>query len=67
MTNPAYVLGHSSFELERLARQDRLIGPMTREYFQEAGIAQDMRVLDVGSGTASHPAEGWEHHVLGTN
>ena len=41
MTKPAYVLGHSSFELERLARQDRLIGPMTREYFQEAGIAQD--------------------------
>ncbi len=53
MTNPAYVLGHSSFELERLARQDRLIGPMTREYFQEAGVAQGMRVLDVGSGTGS--------------
>jgi SAM-dependent methyltransferase len=53
MTNPAYVLGHSSFELERLTRQDRLIGPITREYFREAGIAQGMRVLDVGSGTGS--------------
>jgi hypothetical protein len=26
MTNPDYVLGHSTFELERLARQERLIG-----------------------------------------
>src|SRR5215470_9986971 len=51
MTNPAYVLGHSAFELERLDRQERLIGPSTREYFQAAGIAPGMRVLDVGSGT----------------
>jgi SAM-dependent methyltransferase len=51
MTNPAYVLGHSAFELERLARQERLIGPSTRQYFQAAGIAPGMRVLDVGSGT----------------
>ena len=51
MTNPAYVLGHSAFELERLARQERLIGPVTRNYFQAAGIAPGMRVLDVGSGT----------------
>jgi hypothetical protein len=26
-----YVLGHSAFELERLARQERLIGPITRD------------------------------------
>lgn len=51
MTNPAYVLGHSAFELERLARQERLIGPATRDYFQAAGLAPGMRVLDVGSGT----------------
>jgi ubiquinone/menaquinone biosynthesis C-methylase UbiE len=51
MSNPAYVLGHSPFELERLARQERLIGPATRQYFQAAGIAPGMRVLDVGSGT----------------
>src|SRR4030095_16923311 len=49
--NPAYVLGHSAFELERLARQERLIGLATRDYFQSAGIAPGMRVLDVGSGT----------------
>jgi ubiquinone/menaquinone biosynthesis C-methylase UbiE len=51
MENPAYLLGHSEFELERLARQERLIGKATREYFQSAGIASGMRVLDVGSGT----------------
>jgi SAM-dependent methyltransferase len=51
MANPAYVLGHSAFELERLARQERLIGPATRDYFQAAGIVSGMRVLDVGSGT----------------
>ena len=45
------MLGHSAFELERLARQERLIGSMTRDYFVEAGIAPGMRVLDVGSGT----------------
>ena len=53
MANPAYVLGHSPFELERLARQDRLIGPTTRAYFRAAGIAPGMRVLDVGSGTGA--------------
>jgi len=51
MNSPAYVLGHSQFELERLARQERLIGPATRRYFQAAGLAPGMRVLDVGSGT----------------
>ena len=51
MINPAYVLGHSEFELERLARQERLIGKATREYFQSAGMVSGMRVLDVGSGT----------------
>ena len=53
MTNPAYVLGHSEFELGRLARQERLIGHVTREYLQSAGISPGMRVLDVGSGTGS--------------
>src|SRR5215475_9988384 len=51
MANPAYVLGHSAFELERLARQERLIGPATRDYFEAAGVVPGMRVLDVGSGT----------------
>jgi len=51
MKDPAYVLGHSEFELQRLERQERLIGPSTREYLQGAGIGPGMRVLDVGSGT----------------
>jgi ubiquinone/menaquinone biosynthesis C-methylase UbiE len=72
MTNPAYVLGHSSFELQRLARQERLIGGITREYFHSAGIMPGMRVLDVGSGTgavAFHAAElvGPSGEVIGTD
>jgi len=46
----AYALGHSDRELERLALQARLIGPMTRRFFRDAGIVPGMRVLDVGSG-----------------
>jgi SAM-dependent methyltransferase len=49
--NSEYVLGHSDFELKRLARQARLLEPATRECFQAAGLAPGMRVLDVGSGT----------------
>jgi ubiquinone/menaquinone biosynthesis C-methylase UbiE len=45
-----YVLGHSDRELERLGKQARLIDPITRRFFQGAGIAPGMRVLDVGSG-----------------
>src|SRR5262245_28376034 len=72
MKNPAYVLGHSGFELERLARQERLIGKMTHEYFTNAGIGRGMRVLDVGSGTgavAFHAAEliGRSGEVIGTD
>jgi SAM-dependent methyltransferase len=52
---PAYVLGHSARELERLGTQARLIDPMTRRFFREAGIRPGMRVLDVGSG-AGHTA-----------
>jgi len=47
---PSYVLGHSERELERLTAQARLIDPITRRFFQAAGIAPGMRVLDVGSG-----------------
>jgi SAM-dependent methyltransferase len=70
--SPAYVLGHSPFELERLARQERLIGKMTRDYFKSAGIGPGMRVLDVGSGTgvvAFHAAElvGRSGEVIGTD
>jgi SAM-dependent methyltransferase len=46
----AYSLGHSERELDRLRVQGRLIGPITRRFFAEAGIGPGMRVLDVGSG-----------------
>jgi len=45
-----YILGHSSEELERLNEQARLIGAFTRRFFEEAGVATGMRVLDVGCG-----------------
>src|SRR5262245_22017220 len=47
---PAYCLGHSTRELERLSTQGRLFEPVTRQLFLEAGIGPGMRVLDVGSG-----------------
>lgn len=50
MENPAYALGHSAGELERLSIQSRFVGPITREFFREAGVSAGMRVLDVGSG-----------------
>jgi ubiquinone/menaquinone biosynthesis C-methylase UbiE len=45
-----YVLGHSEAELKRLANQARLIDPITKRFFQSAGISDGMRILDVGSG-----------------
>ncbi len=50
MKNPDYALGHSDRELERLSAQARMIGPITKHFFREAGIREGMRVLDVGSG-----------------
>jgi ubiquinone/menaquinone biosynthesis C-methylase UbiE len=54
-TAEAYVLGHSERELERLAAQAELVDPITRRFFEAAGIGPGMRVLDVGSG-AGHTA-----------
>jgi len=45
----AYVLGHSDRELDRLSVQARLIDPITRRFFLDAGIVPGMRLLDVGS------------------
>jgi len=45
-----YPLGHSDREFQRLIAQARLIEPITRKFFREAGIAPGMRILDVGSG-----------------
>ena len=50
MKASVYALGHSDREMERLSAQDRLIGPITRQFLGEAGIGAGMRVLDVGSG-----------------
>jgi ubiquinone/menaquinone biosynthesis C-methylase UbiE len=45
-----YALGHSDRELDRLALQARLVDPITRRVFRDAGIVPGMRVLDIGSG-----------------
>ena len=45
-----YLLGHDPDELRRLNAQARVIDPITRRFFQAAGIGPGMRVLDVGSG-----------------
>jgi ubiquinone/menaquinone biosynthesis C-methylase UbiE len=47
---PAYALGHSNREVDRLSAQARLLEPLTREFLSQAGIVPGMRVLDVGSG-----------------
>jgi 2-polyprenyl-3-methyl-5-hydroxy-6-metoxy-1,4-benzoquinol methylase len=46
-----YALGHSEHELQRLSRQGHAFEPFTRHLFEEAGINQGMRVLDVGCGS----------------
>ena len=46
-----YALGHSEQELQRLTRQGYAFQPFTRQLFEEAGISQGMRVLDVGCGS----------------
>jgi hypothetical protein len=45
-----YELGHTDRELKRLGTLARLVDPMTRQFFQNAGLAAGMRVLDIGSG-----------------
>ena len=45
-----YVLGHSESELVRLERQARIMEPITRRFFEAAGVGPGMRVLDCGSG-----------------
>src|SRR5262249_52872410 len=45
-----YVLGRTDAETKRLILQDQIYGPITRGFFQAAGIGMGMKVLDVGSG-----------------
>jgi ubiquinone/menaquinone biosynthesis C-methylase UbiE len=46
----SYMLGHSDKELARLSEQARIVGPITKRVFLEAGLVPGMRVLDIGSG-----------------
>lgn len=48
-----YTMGRSKEETERLIRQERLYGDLTRRFFTEAGITGGMKVLDVGSGAGN--------------
>jgi SAM-dependent methyltransferase len=51
-TDPSdtYALGRSAAETGRLIRQAQIYGPLTRQFFERAGISAGMKVLDVGSG-----------------
>ena len=51
MTSDDYVLGHSADELERLDLQGMLYSDITRRAFENAGMAEGMRVLDIGCGS----------------
>ena len=48
MDNPVYALGHADEELARLIVQSHFVEPITRRFFQEAGVRAGMRVLDRG-------------------
>jgi ubiquinone/menaquinone biosynthesis C-methylase UbiE len=50
MTSIEYALGHSESETRRLILQAQIFGPITRRFFQAAGIGAGMKVLDIGSG-----------------
>lgn len=45
-----YALGHSDEEVERLDTQARIVDPITRRLWVQAGVQPGMRVLDVGCG-----------------
>ncbi len=45
-----YILGRTEAETRRLILQDQIYGPLTRRFFQAAGIGTGMKVLDIGSG-----------------
>jgi SAM-dependent methyltransferase len=45
-----YFLGHSDFEIERLALQNAFYRDTTRAALRRAGLAAGMRVLDIGCG-----------------
>ena len=47
---PAYVLGHTDFEIERLQLQAGVLAGVTRRLIRECGIGPGMYVLDIGCG-----------------
>ena len=50
MTDPTYALGRSDDEHARLTEQANFLRPLTERFFNKAGIAPGMKILDVGSG-----------------
>ena len=50
ITQAAYVLGHSSAEMQRLIFQAAVLRPLTERLIRDAGIRPGMRVLDLGCG-----------------
>src|SRR5580704_6015311 len=46
----AYIMGHSDHERRRLSLQAQVLNPLTKDFFQRAGIGPGMRVLDLGCG-----------------
>lgn len=50
MSQPLYVCGHSTGELERLEIQGAFYQDITREVFRKVGLSPGMRVLDIGCG-----------------
>ena len=49
-TDATYTLGRTSHETNRLIEQSRIYGESTRRLCKRAGIAEGMRVLEIGSG-----------------
>ena len=49
-SDAVYVLGRSSEETRALIRRGQLQESVTRRFLQDAGLAPDMKVLDVGTG-----------------
>jgi SAM-dependent methyltransferase len=47
--DPVYVMGRSEDETRRLEERAKFFEPVTRHFFQDAGICAGMRVLDMGS------------------
>lgn len=48
-----YPFADRAAEDERLVTQGRLFDPFTRRFFEQAGLAPGMRVLDLGSGSGN--------------